>query len=50
MKEEGIRVNDLCGLLMQDLDRYISEDGIHPSAEGYELLARQVASEILTVL
>ena len=50
MRELGIRVNDLCGLMMQDLDRYISDDGIHASAEGYELLARQVATEIQALL
>ena len=50
MSELGVHVNDLCGLMMQDLDRYISQDGIHASAEGYELLARQVAAEIQALL
>ena len=46
----GIKINDLCALVLEDTDRYISDDGIHPSAEGYELLARQVAEQIKALL
>ena len=46
----GIEINDLCSLMLQDTDRYISDDGIHPTEEGYELLARQVAEQIRKLL
>ncbi len=50
MKHEGVRVNDLCALMLKDPEAYISEDGIHASAEGNELLAQQVAAAIRTLL
>lgn len=50
LSARGIVINDLCSLMLRDTDRYISEDGIHPSAEGYELLADQVASKIRELL
>lgn len=46
----GIRINDLHALLDGHTDEYISGDGIHPNAEGYELLAQKVASEIKSML
>lgn len=46
----GIRINDLYSLVNADTDRYLCEDGIHPSAEGVEALARRVADEIKKLL
>lgn len=50
LSRRGIKINDLCSLILEDPDRYICEDGVHPSAEGCELLAQQVAREINEML
>ena len=46
LEEMGVEINDLNGLVMQDLYRYIGEDQIHLSAEGVELCAAQVVKMI----
>ena len=46
LQEMGVEINDLHGLVSQDLYRYICEDQIHLSAEGGELCAKQVVKAI----
>ena len=46
LEEMGVEINDLNGLVMQDLYRYVGEDQIHLSAEGVELCAAQVVKMI----
>ena len=46
LQEMGIEINDLHGLVMQDLYRYIGADQIHLSEEGVELCANQVVKMI----
>lgn len=43
LRKRGVIINDLNGLLRQDLYRYISEDNIHLSEEGIDLCADRVA-------
>ena len=50
MRSRGIRVNDLYSVIHEDLDGYISGDGIHPSPAGYSALAKKVAEEIRQAL
>lgn len=50
MSKLSIPVNDLYSLIAADPDRYICEDGIHASAEGYQLLAKAVAQRIEEIL
>jgi len=50
MRERGIVVNDLYSLIVNDTDKYISDDGIHPNGDGYEVLAQKVAAEIKKML
>ena len=50
MEKEGILINDLYPLLMDDLDRFIdSFDWIHPTADGIEVLSDQIAKKIMEV-
>ena len=46
LRECGVIINDLNGLLRPDVERYICEDNIHLSDEGIALCAAQVASSI----
>lgn len=46
----GVRINDLYSAVAGDTDRYISEDGIHPTEEGYDVLAEAVALKIKSCL
>ena len=50
LSARGIRINDLYSVIAADTDKYLCDDGIHPSAEGVEALARKVASGIKTAL
>lgn len=50
MESRGIRVNDLYSAVAGDTDKYISDDGVHPTPEGYEVLAQKVAAEIKALL
>lgn len=50
MKRRGVRVNDLNSVIAADPERLLSEDGIHPSDEGYSALAQKVVSEIKAFL
>jgi lysophospholipase L1-like esterase len=43
LKEKGVIINDLNGLLKPDVYKYIREDCIHLSEDGIELCAEQVA-------
>ena len=45
-----VRINDLYSVIAEDPDRYLSDDGIHPSADGIEHLAQKVACEIKKLL
>ena len=46
LKERGVIINDLNGLLRPDVYKYIREDCIHLSEDGIELCANQVAQYI----
>ncbi len=46
MKKEGVVINDLNALVTSDIDRYISCDNIHLSAEGKAACAKQIAEYI----
>lgn len=46
----GVAIDDHHSAIAQDTARYISADGIHPSEDGYELLARLTAESILSRL
>ena len=46
MKKEGVVINDLNALVTSDIDRYISGDNIHLSAEGKAACAKQIAEYI----
>lgn len=50
MADLGIEINDFYSAIIEDTDRYISEDGCHPTPEGYELLARLTAEAIEAML
>ena len=50
MRSRGIRVNDLYSVVSENLEEYISDDGIHPSPAGYSALAKKVAAEIRLAL
>ena len=50
MRSRGICVNDLYTVIAQDTEKYISDDGIHPTPEGYDVLARAVADKISAML
>ena len=43
LSARGIKINDLYSVIASDPDRYLCDDGIHPSAEGTEALAQKVA-------
>ena len=46
MAASGIRINDLYACAVPELDRLISSDGCHFTADGYRHLGRQVAAVI----
>lgn len=50
MAKMGIPVNDMYSAILADTEKYISKDGIHPTTEGYELLARMTADRIEEML
>ena len=50
MRARGIRVIDHYGALIGDTDRYISDDGNHPTPEGYDVLAHLTADAIREML
>lgn len=49
LKKKGIIINDLYSLIAVDPDKYISDDHIHMTAAGNEVLSNQVAKAILEV-
>jgi len=50
MEKLGIPVNDLYSLIIADPEKYICGDGVHPTDEGYRMLAKQVAEKIEAML
>lgn len=50
MKEMGVPVNDMYTAINADVEKYISDDGIHPTPEGYDLLAHMVVDRILEMI
>ena len=50
LSERGIVINDLCSLMLEDLDKYICEDGVHATELGYDVLAHKVACAIKELL
>ena len=50
LEAEGVRINDLFGLVSPKVAEYICEDTIHLSAAGVEACARQVAASIRAAL
>ena len=50
MDKLGIPVNDLYSLIIADPEKYICGDGVHPTDEGYRMLAKQVAEKIESFL
>ena len=46
LREKGVIINDLYSIMASDLDRYISDDRIHPNPEGVQVLGRQVTEAI----
>lgn len=46
MNELGIRVNDLYHVISNEVNKYISDDLIHPNEEGKRILAKQVLKVI----
>lgn len=45
-ESNGVAINDLYAAVAGNTDLYISEDGIHPTPVGYEVLAQQTAAII----
>lgn len=50
MAEMGIPVNDMYSAILADTEKYIGEDGIHPTPDGCELLAQMTAARIEEML
>ena len=50
LSERGIHIDDHYSAVEKNTDLYISADGIHPSPEGYELLAQLTAASIQKLL
>ncbi|MEZ0537663.1 SGNH/GDSL hydrolase family protein [Caldicellulosiruptoraceae bacterium PP1] len=46
MQKEGIEVNDLYSLVKEDLNKYICDDKLHLSDEGYRRCAEKVVEVI----
>lgn len=46
LSKEGVIINDLNALLVDDIERYICSDLIHLTEEGVEICARAVANVI----
>jgi lysophospholipase L1-like esterase len=46
MKNHDIAIDDLFSTLTPHVDRVMKPDDVHPNAEGYELLGKQVAAAI----
>lgn len=46
----NVLINDLYSLVLPRLDDYICDDGVHPTPEGAEALAAQVAEHIRRLL
>lgn len=49
-ESQGVYIDDLNQLMLQNLEDYLSPDGVHPNEKGYEALAQQVAKSIRDVL
>ena len=49
-ESQGVYIDDLNQLMFQNLEEYLSPDGVHPNEKGYEALAQQVAQSIRDVL
>ena len=47
LKAKGVIINDLYSTVAADIQRYVSDDNIHLTAEGIELCSKQVADAIL---
>lgn len=47
LRERGVLINDLNGLLRSDVEKYICEDNIHLSEDGIALCTGQVVKTIL---
>jgi len=45
-KQENIYINDLFSIMYTEKEKYLSDDMIHPNAEGIKLLGDAVASSI----
>ena len=50
LRGRGIVINDLFSVIDGRTDELLSDDGIHPNGDGYELLAQKVAAEIKALL
>jgi hypothetical protein len=51
MKENGIEVIDLYGLMEPELEKYSSSKGdLHYKKEGYEMMAQKIGGEILKLI
>lgn len=50
MAELNIPVNDFHSAILADTEKYVCEDGIHMTPEGYDLLAHMAAEKILSML
>lgn len=50
LKNQGVRINDIYGLVYPRADEYIGEDGLHLSPAGVEAVAQKVAKEIRAML
>lgn len=46
----NVVINDLYSLVLPHLDKYICEDGVHPTQTGAIVLANQVVQHILSIL
>ena len=50
LRESGVHIDDHYGALVNNTDLYISADGIHPTPEGYQVLAKRTVEEIRKLL
>lgn len=48
-KDEDVVINDLFSVVYENRGKYLSDDMIHPNAEGVEILAEAVANAIKSV-
>lgn len=45
-KEQGVIINDMYPLVLEKLDEFISDDGIHPNETGTAFMAEHLAKKI----